>query len=49
MQLTWGPFDIYGRGTLEENRGGSCFFNLSQKEGTPFLIWVPGREFIEVW
>ncbi len=46
--FTLGPFDIFGRGTLEVNRGGSCFFNLSLREGTLFLIWIPGRV-IQIW
>ncbi len=31
-----GPFDIYRKGSLEENREGPCFFNLSRREGTLF-------------
>ncbi len=38
-----GTFQYLWEGYTAVNRGGSYFFNLSQREGTLFLIWVLGR------
>ncbi len=38
-----GPFEICGRGTPEENRGGACFFKFESGGGYAVFTLGPGE------